>query len=248
MRLASIFKLVVAAFVFVLGGVIWSTRLNYSPELRLTKVETNLSLKFAPLDTLSHMADCKRIQQTGGWILLVVTTKLEADGTFRGYFETAPKSRGIFAEYDAADHQVFRIGIAGKDGTFLTPIRTTRRNETIFVAIGIQKNQIRIVTNGSDRVISFPGEFQPSPDCQNVKVGIVDEAGCGNCEVAVRYSAGVGDVVLQQALNEFSNTLSFNVRRLLGTALTFLSLLIAWLPVERFALRRGGQSKRSRQR
>lgn len=243
-RLASILKLVFAAFVFGWGGLIWSTRLDYSPETRLNQVERESSLKFAPLDTMSHLVDCKRLQQNGGWVLLVVTTKLEADGTFRGYFETAPESRGIFAEYDGEDNRMFRIGIAGKEGFFLAPIRTTRQNETIFVAIGIQKNQIRIVSNGSDRVISFPTEFQPDPNCQNIKVGIAGEQGCGDCGVAVRYSAGFGDVILRQALNELSNSSTFNVRRLLGTTLTLLSLLIAWLPIERFALRKGGQSKR----
>lgn len=246
MRLATVLKLVFAAFVFGLGGLIWSTRLDYSPETRLNQVEMDSSLKFAPIDTMSHLVDCKQLQQNDGWVLLVVTTKLEADGTFRGYFETAPESRGIFAEYDAEDHQVFRIGIAGKGGVFLAPIRTTRRNETIFVAIGIQKNQIRIVSNGSDRVISFPTEFQPDPNCQNIKVGTANGEGCGDCGVAVRYSAGFGDVILQQALNELSNSSSFNVRRLLGTTLTILSLLIAWLPVERLTLRRAGQGERSK--
>lgn len=225
----------------VYGSFEWNRRLTYQPDIGLLNDKGIELTDFSNPDTAQLVAACRGVEQGSGWLLLIIRTNLVADQIFRGYLESAPDERGVYVEYDPFEVSTgpsFRLGIASQSQSALVHLRTVRRDEDAFVALGIQFDQIRVVTNGVDRNEEYIEAFQPSLSCASPVVGLADEIDCKGCDISVRYAAGSDENQLTEALNSLSNARSYNIRRVLGTVATFIGSVLVLFPIPNLRSRR----------
>lgn len=230
----AVVRVLLGVALVVYGSFEWSRRLTYQPDVGKL-IGSGIELTdFSNPDTAQLIAACRGVEQSNGWLLLVIRTNLVADQIFRGYFESAPDERGLYVEYDPFEVSTgpsFRLGISSQVQNTLVHLRTVRRDEDAFVALGIQSDQIRVVTNGVDRIEQYVESFQPSLSCDSPVVGLADEIDCKGCDISVRYAAGSDQLQLTEALNSLSNARSYNVRRVLGTVATFIGSFLVLFPI-----------------
>jgi hypothetical protein len=170
--------------------------------------------------------------------MLVVNTELIADDTFRGYFETAPKSAGLFMEYDPGEDALLRLGMATTTDPIFVRLRTVRRDESAVFALLIQRDDVRIVSNAVDRTVSLPVDLEPAWLCSAVRVGSSDGVGCPQCSVELHYATGMDPRDAHRYLDALSNLREFNVKRWLGSGLSMLGVTcLTLIPLTRFRRR-----------
>lgn len=222
----------------ILGSIIWSDRLNYGGRSAIKA--SGLASELVPIDQpetdLSN--ECEAARTGTGWLLLLIDTKLIADDTFRGYFETAPTSAGLFMEYDPGEDGVLRLGIATKTDPNFVRLRTVRRDESAVLALLIRRDDVRIVSNAVDRTVSLPAEPRPSWSCSGVRVGSSDGVDCPQCSTEIRYATGVDPRDAHRYLDALSNLREYNVKRWSGSGLSMLgATCLTLIPLTRFRRR-----------
>lgn len=218
----------------VVGSLVWNSRLDYSPESQVG-VQLSDPLVSGALTDLSR--ECAALSADENWILFVVSATLVSDTTPRRYFQTSADPFGMFIEYDPGESAMLRLGLGlGPDqwNTAL-PIRFVRRAEAAFIAVGISRNETRIVSNVVDRRIRWPAEFLPQLRCDQVRVGSKNssaESGveCVGCTVAVRHASGEGIEKLNDILDALSNVREYQMKRWLGTTMVLAGCAVVLVP------------------
>jgi hypothetical protein len=229
---------VLGALLIVMGSLLWNDRLKFDPESVIAQSE--LSSELAPVvdGERGLVSQCSAARSGAGWLMLLVDTEIQADDTYRGYFETAPKSSGVFMEYDPGENGLLRLGVAGDPATTFIPLRTVRRNETQTLALLINGSKLRIVGNAVDRYVSLPEDTTPTWECSEARVGSADGAPCPDCGVTLRYAYGSTLRDADQFLDSLSNMRSFNLKRWLGSGMSMVGIVILIaIPATRFRRR-----------
>jgi len=238
----AIFGLLLA----VLGSVIWTSRLDYSPEPQLRERLADRLTEVDP-DSFSDLsAQCGEAKNNNGWILFVLNAQLVSDATFRTYFETAEYRVGLWVEYDPG---LLRLGLGLGPATAASnieiPIRWVRSDQRETIMIGVTRNQTRVVANAIDKDAPWPGDLAEIWRCDAVQIGtdtrVLSEGyECSGCNVGLRYATGSDTAELTNLLDSLSNVRSFNTKRIVGSALTLAGALIVL-----FAPRISARSRRS---
>jgi hypothetical protein len=213
------------------GSVLWTSRVDYSPESKLVELLGNRLKAVDPDEATDLSSACAAAESETGWVLFILNARLIADRTLRTYFETAEQPIGLWVEYD---NGLLRLGqgrgAENFEGNAEIPIRIVRNDEDAFIAIGVSDNGTRVVSNVVDKTNQWPGDFT-GWSCDSVQIGsesrtLSDGYNCPGCDVRLRYAIGDNSERLDQVLSELSNVREFNVRRWLGAALTFLGLIL----------------------
>lgn len=231
-RISSIAVRVTGVLIAAMGSMIWTSRLDYAPNpvferyesAQLTEIEGGAVADITPA--------CEEILTDGGWIIFVLTANLISDNAFRTYFETSTERVGLWVEYDSG---LLRLGLGlgpdSDDPSTALPIRTVRQDEFATVTIAVTRNQTRVLTNAVDKQKSWPGDFAVGWKCDAVQIGsdvreLSEGNTCVGCNARLFYIAGTDQAELTQLLDSLSNVRSFNTRRILGSALTLMGVLI----------------------
>lgn len=228
----------VGALLIIVGSVIWTDRLSFdgSAAIEASGLSGELVLIDRPDMDLSN--ECEAARSGAGWLMLVVNTELIADDTFRGYFETAPKSAGLFMEYDPGEDGILRLGMATTTDPIFVRLRTVRRDESAVFALLIRRDDVRIVSNAVDRTVSLPVDLEPAWLCSAVRVESSDGVGCPECSMELRYATGVDPRDAHRYLDALSNLREFNVKRWFGSGLSMLGVTcLTLIPLTRFRRR-----------
>lgn len=218
---------ILAAACIVGGSVLWKSRLEYSPEGAL---QGNGHLEIASIDsksTSSLEGACNIGARKGGWILFFISASLLSDNVARGVFETAINEQGLFLDYNPEDSALLRAGLTSSGVTKFVPVRTVRRDEDIFIAIGVRYMGIRVVTNAVDRVFQWPDFRIQQLRCDAVTPGLSDEIACERCEVEVRYVIGSGESEFNEIMNSLSNRRRYEAKRWSGSLVIVVSLVFS---------------------
>jgi len=215
----------------VFGSLVWTSRLNYSPESDLQKLVGAKLITLDPEASTDLSEVCANAESEDGWVLFVVDTQLLADNKFRTYFETAEEPISLWMEYDNGLLRLSQgLGSEGPISNTEIPIRIVRNDESAFIAIGVWREGTRVVTNAVDKSNSWPQMFS-GWSCDTTQVGSDNRAlsggfGCPGCKTQIRYVSGTNVQNLQSVLDDLSNVKEFNVRRMLGTAITLAGVLL----------------------
>ena len=211
-----------------LGAAIWSSRLTTYP----TNLDSlHSTLQFEELRSGVNLeSHCQKLDgEPGSWMLFILQVSLQSDNRFRGYFQTSDDGSGVFLEYDPGEQALLRLGLGNPTNATRTRIRTVRQNEEAMIAIGVRRSEVRIVMNAVDRRIPWPEVMRPMLGCDAVVVGAVGDDDCGGCTIDAHYATGASTDDLQNAMDEISNVVDFNVRRWLGTGLSMAGLVVVFM-------------------
>lgn len=221
----------VAIPIVIAGSLMWNTRSEYSIVGTNSEIDALAIRNLRVLSDGDQLEGCERLMEGGGSILFVVETNIFADDTFRGVFETAPNSRGMFVEYDPADSKhsmVLRLGIPSTSDVLLMPLRVVRKSEKLLMVIGMDNEGLRVVSNTIDHRTTFQPDFVPSPICDAVQIGSADAAKCAGCSVSVRYAHDLESGELDTVLDSISNRAIFDFKRLAGTVLVLVGTFMVF--------------------
>jgi len=224
-------KVFVSLLLVIVGSAIWQSRLA---SLTVDEVKAGLPVAVVRIDDdtpTDLSAVCSQLLPDSGWIIFIVDVSLVSDDKFRGYFETSPKSQGVFLEYDPGERANFRIGLGIGDDVQLSRIRTVRYEESAVILIGLRQNEARVIMNAVDYRFHVPRSPQAGFRCDAVRVGLADGVDCGNCDISVHYATGSNWQQYESVMNQVSNVANFNTRRLLGTALTIIGFVLLMTPM-----------------
>jgi len=241
-------RLVAVIFV-VTGSMIWMSRLSHEPQ---DAVEKRLSGRFMEIkkgDITDLTKECRNILTEQGWILFVIDSTLRFDSETRTYFETGPEPLGLYVEYEPG---LFRLGLGlgpGPDSSRDVPLRSVRHNEQAVVFVAVTSAEVRVLMNGTDRRADWPGYLADEWACEAAQIPSDNRASshgykCASCNTTVRYVSGNGLRELEETLDAASNVRQFNIRRLIGSGLVAIGVLLLLLSSSR-KLR--GSERRSRQ-
>jgi len=230
-RLAVLIR-VVGAMVFLVGSMVWTSRLDFSPEAALQE-QLGTRLTEVSNQTVTDLTGaCRQVEAPGGWILFVLNAQIISDDGYRTYFETADETNGLWVEYEPG---LLRLGLGrgsnSSEPSMSIPIRVARRSENAVVVIGVSRDETRVLTNGVDKRKAWPGTFAQAWQCGVVQVGVDDKElsqgnACNGCDAKLRFATGVSENELTELLDSLSNVQRFNQRRTLGSALTLLGALL----------------------
>lgn len=231
----------------VLGSVIWTSRLDYSPQPQLRERLANRLTAVDPDSLTDLTAQCGEATNNKGWILFVVDAEFLNDAKFRTYFETAEERVGLWIEYDTGLLRLgLGLGLESLESNTEIPIRWVRRDQRETVVIGVTRDETRVIANAVDIAKPWPGELAAIWRCNAVQIGsdtreLSGGRGCAGCNVSLRYATGTDREELTELLDSLSNVRSFNTRRITGSALTMAGALLVW-----FAPRLSSKYGRSR--
>jgi len=214
----------------VLGSLIWTSRLNYSPEPQLRELLADRLMKVDQYSFTDLTTQCGEATNNDGWILFVLQAQLVSDPTFRTYFETAEERVGLWVEYDPGLLRL-RLGLESVESDIDIPIRWVRSDQRETILIGVTRDQTRVVGNAIDTAAPWPGDLANTWRCNAVQIGsdtreLSGGHGCKGCRVKLRYATGSNHDELNELLGSLSNVRSFNTRRILGSALTLAGILV----------------------
>lgn len=254
-RLTSIGVRVAAVLLAIVGSMIWTSRLDYTPNTVFDRFKGAQLTEIEGAAITDLATACDEILTEGGWIVFVLIANLISDSAFRSYFETSTELNGLWVEYD---YGLLRLGLGlgpdSPDPSTAIPIRTVRQDERATVTIAVTRNQTRVVTNAIDKQKVWPGEFAEGWKCDAVQIGSdVRELSEGNtcigCRAELFYMTGIDQTKLTQLLDSVSNVQAFNTRRILGSALTMTGVFIVLFLPRRLLRTRASQAngKQSRQ-
>jgi hypothetical protein len=213
------------------GSTTWISRLQFEPNKKLQDV-TDLELRSVQETSVTDLSRaCAFAESQDGWLLFILKAELIADNKFRTYFETAEEPVGLWVEYDDGLLRLAQgLGSDSPKSNTEIPIRVVRKNESAFVAIAVWRDGTRVITNAVDKRNNWPGSFT-GWSCDAVQIGgdsreLSQGHGCPGCAAQLSYATGQGIADLQVIMNELSNVSEFNLRRSVGSALTFVGILI----------------------
>lgn len=232
----KVIRLVCSLLLFVVGIVLWTSRLPSEPSLARSPGISRLNAM--PLRSGDAIEDCPTSQRPNNWNLLFISSEVFADGLPRGYFETDGSGRGMLIRYDPSSRffgTALLVEVPGLDGAVDFHIQTVRRSQKFVGVIGMSSSSLRIVTNGADRLTKFPANFELDLSCNSVGIGVADGVPCPSCKVSVSYLSGISEESAMEIMDSFSNVSTFRVRSIGGTLLTWLSLVILLTPNRAFA-------------
>ena len=257
MKTRAILGLLLGLLLVTAGSLIWRTRYTYSPEQYLEQRLRNLLLEVPAKATVDLSESCKEATERGGWIIFVLNTSITNDGQVRTFFETAEEPLGLYVEYEPA---IFRLGLGmgpgnvNQDGEAISstqlPIRRVHRDENIQVFIGVTEDLTRLVTNTRDETIAWPGYLADEWKCNAVRIADDTRAGtegntCSGCNAQLRYATGRDLDEFDEILDAVSNIRQYNIRRLMGSALTFLGIACVFISMGGSSLRRKSRQTES---
>lgn len=216
--------------VSVVGSMIWSSRLDYTPGPILEREIGSRLEVVTPSQVTDLSKQCKTAIQKHGWILFVLDANLIADDRFRTYLETAPEPSGLFVEYDLGTLRLgLGLGPESEESNSEISIRLVRETERATVVIGVTRDETRVVANAIDKRAPWPGQYADQWRCDAVQTADdLRESTHGNtcqgCDSQLRYAVGREVSELDSLLDDLSNVRRFNLLRILGTALTVLGV------------------------
>lgn len=231
-RKTSIAVRLVGALFAIVGSMIWTSRLVYTPNTVFDRFKGAQLAEIEGAAITDLASTCDEILTDSGWIVFVLTANLISDSAFRTYFETSTERDGLWVEYDSG---LLRLGLGlgpdSPDPSTAIPIRTVRQDERVTVTIAVTRNQTRVVTNAVDKQKVWPGEFAEGWKCDAVQIGsdvreLSEGNTCVGCNARLFYMTGTDHTELTQLLDSLSNVRSFNTRRILGSALTLMGVLM----------------------
>lgn len=218
----------------VLGSVMWTSRLDYSPQPQLRERLAN-RLTTVDSDSFTDLtAQCGEATNNKGWIMFVLDAEFLNDAEFRTYFETAEERVGLWIEYDAGLIRLgLGLGLESLESNTEIQIRWVRRDQRETVVIGVTRDETRVIANGVDIAKPWPGKLADIWRCDAVQIGsdtrdLSEGRGCAGCNVSLRYATGTDREELTELLDSLSNVRSFNTRRITGSALTMAGALLVW--------------------
>jgi hypothetical protein len=220
------------AVLSVVGCLVWSSRLDYSPEKALTRQLGERLIDIDPNVITDLSSACSTAGEDDGWVLFVLDADLTSDTTARTFFETADERFGLWVEYDPG---LLRLGQGlGADSLASNteiPIRWVRRDERAFIAIAVSTIGTRVVTNAIDKQNAWPGDLVSVWRCDKVQIGsdtreLSEGKECMGCDARLRFATGENLVELETLLDNLSNVNEFNAKRWIGTCLTFVGFLV----------------------
>lgn len=234
MRRTRVFVTFAAGLVLIaLGSVVWMSRFDYPIEIRLQNQLKNELIAINP-DLVTDLSDeCHEAMTTDGWIMFILDTELSTDSVFRTYFETAEERVGLWVEYDQG---LLRLGLGlGFDNPSSNtdiPLRWVRRNSRETFIIGVTREQTRVIANAIDKKKNWPGDLARIWRCNAVQIGsesreLSEGHECVGCNISLRYATGSNKTELMALLNSLSNVQSFNMRRVLGSVLSIVGVLLS---------------------
>lgn len=221
----------------ILGSVIWTARLDFSPERILKDRLADRLVEVLPGKVHDLSEVCSQVSEANGWVLFVMNANLISDSKFRTYFETAEERVGLWVEYDLG---LLRLGMGlgpeSVESNTEIPIRLVRRDEVATILISVTSNQTRVLTNAIDKQKMWPGDFVSDWRCDAVQIGddlreLSHGNPCVGCDVKLHYATGLDRAELAALFESASNIRSFNTKRILGSALTMLGVMIIVLPL-----------------
>lgn len=233
----------------VAGSMIWMSRLSHEPQDAVESRLTGRLIEIKKDDVTDLTKECRNILTEQGWILFVINSTLSFDSETRTYFETGAEPLGLYVEYEPG---LFRLGLGlgpGPDSSRDVPLRIVRRNEQAVVFVAVTSEQVRVLMNGIDRRVDWPGYLADEWMCDAVQIPSDNRASshgykCVSCNTTVRYVSGNGLRELEQTLDAASNVRQFNLRRLVGSGLVVLGILSLLLSSSR---KLSGRERRGRQ-
>jgi hypothetical protein len=232
MKLQKFLLVLVGVGLAVAGSLVWKSRLEYSPETLLQRKLGSGLLEVDSEKPNDLSEECNIASEQGGWILFVMNAQLLADNKARTYFETAVEPSGLFVEYDPG---MLRLGLGlgpgSAESNLELPIRLVRNDETATIIIGVSRDETRVITNGVDRRIGWPGDSYREWRCDPVQIADdIRESShgyrCEGCNTRLRYATGQDPASLGSLLDGLSNVERFNTRRFIGTGLTLVGLAL----------------------
>lgn len=194
-----------SAFV-IAGSVVWSNRNAYEPQEALARSSVG---EWTELTTANHrdLAElCTSARSGASWMLIVAEVSVVNDRRYRGYFETAQQGAGLLLEYSPGDGAQLRIGVPMDGGQTHLAVRTVRRPDTVFLAMGVMNDDLRILANGTDYTHRLVPETVASMRCDRVVVGETDYGDCPDCMISVRFTRGTDRGELERVLSAVSNS------------------------------------------
>lgn len=221
----------------ILGSVIWTARLDFYPERILKARLGNRLVEVLPGKVHDLSEVCGQVSEANGWVLFVMNANLISDSRFRTYFETAEERVGLWVEYDPG---LLRLGMGlgpeNVESNTEIPIRWVRRDEVATILISVTPNETRVLTNVVDKKKMWPGDFVSGWRCNAVQIGddlreLSEGNTCVGCSVKLRYATGSDAAEITGLFESASNIRSFNTRRILGSALTMLGVVIMVFPL-----------------
>jgi len=232
MSIRTVFTVTLGLLLAVLGSVIWISRLDYSPEPQLRERLADRLTEVDPDSFTDLSAQCGEATNNNGWILFVLDAQLVSDATFRTYFETAEERVGLWVEYDPGLLRLgLGLGLESAASNIDIPIRLVRSDQRETIMIGVTRDQTRVVANAIDKDAPWPGELGAIWRCNVVQIGndtrqLSSGNSCAGCNVSLRYATGGDKAELTNLLNSLSNVRSFNIKRIVGSALTLAGVLL----------------------
>jgi len=225
-RLISSIVVTTAILFTVFGSITWKGRFE---ERVLPKALRDLaphSLTSIIGNEQTLIAACDAARKTNSWLLLLISAEVRSDDKYRGFFETAPESRGLFMEYDPRESGNLRVGMAYGSGEGLLPsTRTIRRNTSIEVAILVSNSRtLRVVSGATDKSLAIPELVLSNLACDAPVVGSADGIPCNDCDVEILYGYGEESGNPNRILNEYADSDPAFQRGALGTFFTLLGL------------------------
>ena len=236
----------------VLGSVIWTSRLDYSPEPQLRERLADRLTEVDPDSFTDLTPQCGEATNNNGWILFVLDAQLVSDVTLRTYFETAEERVGLWVEYDLGLLRLgLGLGLESAASNIDIPIRWVRSDQRETIMIGVTREQTRVVANAIDKDALWPGDFADIWRCDAVQIGtdtreLSEGYECAGCNVSLRYATGSDTAELTNLLDSLSNVRSFNTKRIVGSALTLAGVLLVLFAPRGLARNRRSASPQDR--
>lgn len=221
----------------VVGSLMWSSRLSYSPEPVLQEHLGDQLVALDPDSPSDLSKACNVFTDAAPWVVFVLDARFVHDNVFRTYFETSADERqSLWVEYDPP---LVRVGLGlGLDNEIPNtdiPFRVVRRDESATVVIAVQEAGTRVLANATEMTSDWPGVGGGGWRCDAVRVGtdsIELSAGstCDGCDAKLRYAVGSSQLQLEELLADLNNVDRFNLLRWLGTALTLVGAMVLVAP------------------
>jgi hypothetical protein len=222
---------VFAMALVIMGSLIWGSRLEYRPDVVMTKALGAEIVRLNPNRPTDLSGICEQTRTDSGWVLFLVEANVWNDTKSRLYFETAPKPYGLWLESGPG---VLQVGLGLGDDVISSseiPVRVVRSDSREFVAIGVTSDETRVIANAVDNVSQWPGAIFPQWRCDSVQIGnslrqLSEGDTCENCDAIVSVVSGQGVERLDSILDSIVNIERFSIRRWSGTLLILLGVAL----------------------